>query len=437
MKAIKLTDIGIAPDRQRRELNPQELIELATSIDRNGLLHPVIVRDNTGNGYQLVAGERRIKAIEQLWITGVSTIRCDNQEFPEGFIPCTYLGDLNTIDAFEAELEENIRRVPITWQERCEATSKLFDLRSRQAQRAGTELPTVAQIAVELRGSAIGEPHTTTRTELIMANHLRDPEVAAAKTMDEGFKIIKRKEETARNAALGESVGRTFNSSMHSLLQGDCLELMNGLPSNEFDCILTDPPYGIDAQQFNDSGGKANAAGHTYDDSYDNWRVLINSFATESFRLAKVQAHAYVFCDIDRFVELRGVMSRAGWKPFRTPFIWHNPSSQRAPWPQHGPHRRYQMLLYAIKGERPVLKLAPDVIEVKSDENLGWAAQKPVSLYQDLLARSCRAGDSVLDPFAGTGTIFPAAHGLKIKATGIELDAAAYGIAVKRLGELK
>jgi DNA modification methylase len=59
-----------------------------------------------------------------------------------------------------------------------------------------------------------------------------------------------------------------------------------------------------------------------------------------------------------------------------------------------------------------------------------------VSLYEDLLKRSARPGDSVLDPFAGSGTIFPAAHSLKIKATGIELDPSAYGIAVKRLGEL-
>lgn len=84
-----------------------------------------------------------------------------------------------------------------------------------------------------------------------------------------------------------------------------------------------------------------------------------------------------------------------------------------------------------------MLKLAPDVVTYASDENLGWAAQKPVGLFADFLARSCRAGDSVLDPFCGSGTVFPAAHGMKVKATGIEMDPTAYGIAVKRLGELK
>jgi DNA modification methylase len=159
--------------------------------------------------------------------------------------------------------------------------------------------------------------------------------------------------------------------------------------------------------------------------------------STETFRLAKPQAHCYVFCDVDNFLELRGLFAAAGWDTFRTPLVWHNPSSQRAPWPTCGPHRRYQLCLYAIKGKRPVYKLAPDLVEYKSDENVGWAAQKPVDLYRDFLTRSCRAGDSVLDPFAGSGTIFPAAHGLKIKATGVERDEVAYGIAVKRLGELK
>lgn len=436
MRSIKLIDIAISPNRQRKELDQTQLVELAGSIAKNGLLHPVVVRNNIGNGYQLVAGERRLKAIEHVWMMG-EMLRCGDQEFGEGFIPCTYLGDLDSVDAFEAELEENIRRADISWQERCEATSNLFELRRLQAEKAGIPAPTVADIALEIRGSAKGSMHEDTRQEIIMARYLKDPDVAAAKTVEEGFKVIKRKEEAARSAALGESVGRTFNAQSHSLLLGDSLALMKDLPSSLYDVILTDPPYGINAQDFNDSGGKADAAGHLYDDSLDNFLSLMHVFASESHRVSKPQSHLYCFCDSDNFLRLRNVMAAAGWKCFRTPFIWHNPSSQRAPWPQHGPHRRYQMCLYAVKGDRPVLKLAPDVLEYRSDENLGWAAQKPVDLYRDLLGRSCRAGDSVLDPFCGSGTIFPAANEMKIKATGIEIDPTAYGIAVKRLGELK
>jgi DNA modification methylase len=42
----------------------------------------------------------------------------------------------------------------------------------------------------------------------------------------------------------------------------------------------------------------------------------------------------------------------------------------------------------------------------------------------------------VLDPFAGSGTIFPAAHELKCIATGIEMEPQYYGMCVKRIEEL-
>jgi len=81
--------------------------------------------------------------------------------------------------------------------------------------------------------------------------------------------------------------------------------------------------------------------------------------------------------------------------------------------------------------------MAPDLFAYPPDKNLGHAAQKPVALYEDLLRRSCRPGDSVLDPFMGSGPIFAAAHPLKISATGIEMDTASFGIAVKRIEQLK
>jgi DNA modification methylase len=109
----------------------------------------------------------------------------------------------------------------------------------------------------------------------------------------------------------------------------------------------------------------------------------------------------------------------------------------RAPWPEQGPQRKYELCLYAVKGKRPVTKLAGDVLTHGPDANLGHGAQKPVALFEDLLSRSVHPGDSVLDLFCGTGPLFPAAHALKCRATGIELDQASFGIAAKRIQELK
>lgn len=74
---------------------------------------------------------------------------------------------------------------------------------------------------------------------------------------------------------------------------------------------------------------------------------------------------------------------------------------------------------------------------VSGDDNLGHGAQKPVALFQNLLQRSVRPGDEVLDVCAGTGVIFPAAHTYKVKAVGLEKEAEYYGIALKRLEDLR
>jgi DNA modification methylase len=176
---------------------------------------------------------------------------------------------------------------------------------------------------------------------------------------------------------------------------------------------------------------------HHYDDSYESWQKLMAAWCPLSFAIAAPRAHAYVFCDFDRFHELKSLMQAAGWYVFRTPLIIRKINSGRVPLPTMGPRRQYELVLYAIKGDKEVTHIYPDIIEASADENLGHGAQKPVSVYQNLLQRSVRPGDRVADFFAGTGPIFPAAHGFKCYAVGVEQDAANYAKCVKRLQELK
>lgn len=156
-----------------------------------------------------------------------------------------------------------------------------------------------------------------------------------------------------------------------------------------------------------------------------------------SYNVAKAQAHAYVFCDIDMFHELKAMMQKAGWYVFRTPFINHKMNSGRVPLPDQGPRRQYEIILYAIKGKKQTTHIYPDVISTSADENFSHGAQKPVALYQNLLQRSVRPGDRVLDTFAGSGTIFEAANGFKCSATGTELNPEYYGMFLARIARCK
>ena len=410
-------------------------MELTESIMSKGLLHPIVVREGLEGQLILVAGERRIKALVNLWQLG-GTLRCDGEAFYEGELPYVTLGELDVITAREAELEENIRRIDLTWQERAQARADLKELRTSQAIAAGKPIPTGTDLSLELFGEIHGNSQERLRKELIVSQHLDNPDVATAKTVDEAVKILKRAETAKKNIELAERVGRTFTSAVHRVGLGDSLVLMKELPSETFDVILTDPPYGMGADEFGDSGGRTPGA-HGYKDDYEGFSQILKVCSTEFFRTAKPQAHLYWFCDIDRFHEARETFLAAGWRVHRTPIIWHKPNGMRMPWPEHGPQRKYELILYAVKGNRMVTKIASDVITISSDENLGHAAQKPVGLFLDLLRRSVLPGNTILDPFCGTGPIFPAAHELKCMATGFELDSASYGIAVKRIGDLK
>lgn len=430
MRLIPYKSILIPENRQRSLKPPTYIVDLANSIIKTGLLHPPVVRSNGVSQILLVAGECRLTAIDYIWNMGLS-FSYGGEIVPEGMIPCNDVKELDPIDAYEAELEENIRRLDLDWKERATATAQLLNLRTQQATKAGTTLPTVADIAQEVAG---GED--AVRKRIIVARHLSDPDVARAGSTKEAFKILKRKEELAKSAELAHVVGQTFSAKDHTLLRGDALEILRTLPDSSFDVILTDPIYGIDAQDFGNSDGKT-PGGHFYDDSYSTWESHMMVLSHEGFRITKPQAHLYAFCDIDNFCIMKMFFAEAGWQVFRTPLIWVNPTAMRLPWIETGPQRKWQAILYAVKGSKPVTKIFPDVIMAASDENLNHHAQKPVALFYDLLARSCRAGDSVIDPFAGSGPIFPSAHLLKIRATGIEIDSSAAGIAAQRIQELK
>jgi DNA modification methylase/ParB-like chromosome segregation protein Spo0J len=431
------TSIKLSPARQRQEFDPQKLEELRASIELNGLLHAPVVR-RTGEGFTLVAGERRLKAMADLETLGVP-IRYNGQALEPGMVAVTDLGELSILEAEEAELDENLKRADLTWQEHSAAVARLHDLRREQAVLKGA-VHTVADTAREVLATedVSGSPGESVRREILVSKHLDNPAIAKAKSADEAFKILRKAEETTRNVALAATVGATFNADKHTLLNRDCLAwMMEPQNAERFDVICTDPPYGMGADGFGDGGGKLSGIEHRYDDSPEAWAALMQPWTTWSYRVCKPQAHAYVFCDIDNFHQLRDWMRAAGWYVFRTPLIVHKLNSGRVPLPDQGPRRCWEAILYAIKGKKNVTHIYPDVIPVAGDENLTHGAQKPVALFQNLLQRSVLPGDAVLDCFAGTGPIFEAGHTFKCSVTGLELNPEYYALSLQRIRQLK
>lgn len=449
MKTIPISEIYISPERQRKHFDPVALEDLRQDLEENGLFNAIVLRElaeSTAGPVSLclVQGERRLRAIQDLYDLG-GVLRYDGEQVPSGHVPYVTLGELSPLKAEIAELHENLKRENLTWQEEAAATARIMEIRTQLAGETGTPLPSVTDIMQETKDvprdaksyeGAARAAYDETRQEILVAKHLQDPEVKAAKTLRDAFKVLKRKENEEKNAALAESVGRTFSASSHSILHADSIEWLLTAPEGKFDVILTDPPYGMGADEFGDSGGKAQGA-HGYTDDRQTAELCVFTLAEESMRITKSQAHLYMFCDLDYFHVWRLRFEEKGWWVHRTPLIWHKTNGSRVPWPEHGPQRKYELILYAVKGKKPVNKIASDVLSYPTEENLGHAAQKPVPLLLDLLGRSVVPGAAVLDPFAGTGSLLPAAHQLKCQATLVEKEASSYGIILNRAKELK
>lgn len=76
---------------------------------------------------------------------------------------------------------------------------------------------------------------------------------------------------------------------------------------------------------------------------------------------------------------------------------------------------------------------APDPINARAAERLGYPTQKPVALLERIIESSSNEGDVVLDPFCGCGTTIAAAERLKRNWVGIDLTALAISLIKSRL----
>ena len=425
MRAIPHKAITVPP-RQRKNIAPGPLRELATSIASKGLLHPPVFRELTVEGklepiYQLVAGERRLRAMELLLKEG-KTFFCDGTTFqPDGgIIPATMLNEMSQADRQEAELEENLLRVDLLWQEREAALARIHALR-KEANPEQTRSDTAREIIAatgDERKTALS--HTITRisrSEMLQANMHR-PEVAQARSANEAYQQLLKSLEGEVASRLTQA--GAAEPTLHTLHRGSAFDVLPTLPDAHFDTIIADLPYGIGADNF----GSANAA-HQYSDTPAEATALFTSIAQEGFRITRGQAHFYAFCDIDLYLTWRGIAAAAGWRPFRTPLIWHKGTQYgNVPWPNLGPKRTYELILFASKGDRPVQQTIADCItHIPSERNdSGHPAGKPADLYAYLLRASGTAGDQVLDPCCGGGPIFAAASRLQMRAHGIEVN---------------
>lgn len=430
MKTIDIKEIIVSDNRQRRKFDEKLLEELADSMQSEiGLLQPIVLQHDEET---LVAGERRTRAAQIIYSRGGEFIH-DNTTVPVGHIPYVTVDELSLEQLQEAELAENAIRVDLSWQERARAIAELHKFRVGQRgeyDRSTGEGQTLKATATEIRGSdAKGSQIQEVADALLLSEFLDDPMVAAAPDIKTAKKQIR--EDLANQERLKRAETFDASDSKHHLILGSSFEV--DLPRGHFQVIVTDPPYGIDA----DKKDTFDLDSHEYDDSHDAFREIATWLPHYTFDVAAEQAHIYVFCDIRRFAELFVEFELSGWEVWPRPLIWDKGNTGSYGNIEYGPRSCYEAILYAIKGKRKATAGYRDVINITQKTNNLHPAGKPVELYAELIKRSALPGDHILDLFAGSGPIFPAAESQKVFATGIELNPKYHAMCVARLEELK
>jgi ParB family transcriptional regulator, chromosome partitioning protein len=203
---VSVARIDHNPYQPRKEFDDEELAALSASIKTHGILQPLVVRQ-VGDRYQLVAGERRLRAA---------------QAAGYGDVP-VHIVDFNDQQVLEAALVENIQRSDLNPIEKAQGFQEYLQrfkmTHDELARRLGLDRSTVTNLVRLLELPP--EVQSAVRVGQISAGHARallslnDPsrQVALCKEVIARGHSVRATEalvkERKSEAPLGESNGRT------------------------------------------------------------------------------------------------------------------------------------------------------------------------------------------------------------------------------------
>ena len=189
-----------------------------------------------------------------------------------------------------------------------------------------------------------------------------------------------------------------------TLYLGDCRDILPALASGSVDCVVTDPPYGVEF------------AYESFPDDEASWAGVL------SIIRSLVSEYPSAVCmSFARLWEL---------PPARWAACWFKPGSVRRS--KIGGWSTWEPILQYGKGwsiPNDLIRL-PDCVN-HTPESDGHPCPKPLSLFE-WIVNGCDS-KTILDPFMGSGTTGVACVNLGRKFIGIELEPKYFDIACRRI----
>lgn len=182
------------------------------------------------------------------------------------------------------------------------------------------------------------------------------------------------------------------------MYHADTLTAMRGLPSESFDAVITDPPYGI-AFETNHRKEKADQfAGILNDERPFVWWLY------DAARLLKEGGCLVCFCRWDVQEAFRVAIEWAGLE-VKAQLIWDKGNWSMGDL-EGAPGLQHELMWFATKGKFKLPGKRPSSIypfaRVPADKMV-HPNEKPAGLIRKLLHDYTKRGDSVLEPFGGSG----------------------------------
>ena len=209
--------------------------------------------------------------------------------------------------------------------------------------------------------------------------------------------------------------------------QGDCLELMQELPDESIDLIVTDPPYGIDLNIQRKTSKFKNTT--VKNDNTLEWLPsLVNNFK----RIMKPNSVIYLFCNWQNYDVFK--------KEFEKYFELKNLIVWDKQWFGMGYNWRpnHEFIMVLTNGKfKTNSNNNENILRYRRihPTKMYHSCEKPIALLEKLIEESSNEGDTVLDSFIGSGTTPIAAINTNRKYIGYELDEKYFNIAQQRINE--
>ena len=170
---------------------------------------------------------------------------------------------------------------------------------------------------------------------------------------------------------------------------GDCVQVMQTMPAASVDMVVTDPPYLVN---YRPRDGRSIAG--------DRDAAWLEPSFREMYRVLKPNTFLATFYGwpwVDRFM---AAWRESGFRPV-SHLIWCKPYSSYSGYTEG--HHEVGYLLAKGSPPRPAKPIS-DVLPWEYTGNPLHPNQKPVCAIAPLIEAFSRAGDVILDPFAGSGT---------------------------------